>query len=121
MSEPYHGPAGKWQCGVAELNNDDRDGFIEWWNDNCAQQSIIDYGFETRSQNIAYHAWKACHEMGEIVPDGWKIVPLVPTVKMVDATFNDAEIMRSMSHNARNKHIYRTMLAASPQPPKEQK
>ena len=48
----------------------------------------------------------------QAVPEGWKLVPVVPTPQMVDATFND--VLEGMSHNKRNKHIYATMIAAAP-------
>lgn len=52
------------------------------------------------------------------VPKGFKLVPLEPTPKMIDATFNDPEELsrHPESHNKRNGRIYRAMLAAAPQP-----
>ncbi|MFM9434542.1 hypothetical protein ACFDR9_001601 [Janthinobacterium sp. CG_23.3] len=47
-----------------------------------------------------------------VILPGYALVPLEPTPKMVDATFTDD--LRSHSHNKRNKHIYRAMLAAAP-------
>ena len=48
------------------------------------------------------------------IQEGWALVPVEPTPKMVDATFNEA--IEGLSHNRRNKHIYRAMLAAAPSP-----
>lgn len=42
----------------------------------------------------------------------WKLVPIEPTPKMVDATFNDD--LSALSHNKRNKHIYCAMIKAAP-------
>jgi hypothetical protein len=33
--------------------------FEQWWNDKCANMPILDYGYETIAQDIAYHAFKA--------------------------------------------------------------
>lgn len=49
-----------------------------------------------------------------VVPEGWKLVPVKPTPKMVDSTWGDN--VAGMSHNAMNKKIYGAMLAAAPQP-----
>lgn len=43
-----------------------------------------------------------------------KVVPIEPSPKMVDATFNDD--LSRMSHNERNKHIYGVMIAAAAPP-----
>jgi hypothetical protein len=53
------------------------------------------------------------------IPEGWRLVPVEPTPKMVDATWNDPiELVGGCeSHNTRNKRIYRAMLSASPQAP----
>lgn len=55
------------------------------------------------------------------LPDGWVAVPVEPTPKMVDATFNDAIETNgaSESHNRRNKRIYKAMLQAAPSCEKE--
>lgn len=47
------------------------------------------------------------------IPEGWKLVPIEPTPKMVDATWNDDELIKNMSHNRRNKHIYKAMINAT--------
>lgn len=50
--------------------------------------------------------------------DTHKVVPIEPSPKMVDATFNDDLSM--MSHNKRNKHIYGAMIAAAPPYPADE-
>jgi NTP pyrophosphatase (non-canonical NTP hydrolase) len=48
------------------------------------------------------------------VPEGYQLVPIKPTPKMVDATFNDPqERGGSESHNARNKRVYAAMLTVA--------
>lgn len=49
------------------------------------------------------------------IPEGHVIVPIEPTPKMVDATFNHPQERdgKPESHNARNRRIYRAMLAAA--------
>ncbi|MBD9476458.1 hypothetical protein IB268_26340 [Achromobacter sp. ACM01] len=57
--------------------------------------------------------------MTTTLPAGWKLVPIEPTPKMVDATWNDP-IDRDggiESQNTRNRRIYAAMLAAAPTPP----
>ena len=74
------------------------------------------------------HAKDAIHDalteasaVGEAaVPEGFVLVPVKPTPKMVDATFNHVHLS-SESHNARNKRIYAAMIAAAPSPAKESK
>lgn len=47
-------------------------------------------------------------------PDGWVLVPVKPTPKMVDSTFNHD--ISELSHNSRNKHIWAAMIVAAPEP-----
>ncbi len=53
----------------------------------------------------------------------YKLVPIEPTPKMIDATFNHTQERDGLpeSHNTRNKRIWRAMLAAAPTTPKETK
>ena len=46
------------------------------------------------------------------VPDGWKLVPIEPTPKMIDATWN--EDINVVESHRRNRRIYAAMLAAAP-------
>ena len=54
-------------------------------------------------------------------PEGWVLVPIEPTPKMIDATFNHTQERDGLpeSHNTRNKRIWRAMLSAAPTTPKE--
>lgn len=49
------------------------------------------------------------------IPAGYALVPVEPTPKMVDATW-DEPLGANESHNARNKRIYKAMIAAAPKP-----
>lgn len=49
------------------------------------------------------------------IPDGYALVPVEPTPKMVDATW-DEPLGANESHNVRNKRIYKAMIAAAPKP-----
>ena len=53
------------------------------------------------------------------VPDGWKLVPVEPTPKMIDATwYHEIDMSCGIeSQGARNKRIYEAMLAAAPAAP----
>ena len=53
------------------------------------------------------------------VPDGWKLVPVEPTPKMIDATwYHEIDMSCGIeSQGARNKRIYEAMLAAAPEAP----
>lgn len=57
-------------------------------------------------------------ESAQGVPDGWRMVPVEPTPKMVDATWHDQVDVRGIieSHNTRNRRIYCAMIEAAPQP-----
>jgi hypothetical protein len=48
------------------------------------------------------------------VPEGWKLVPMEPTLEMVEATWEDDAVMKADGYNAIRKAMYRAMLAASP-------
>ena len=56
---------------------------------------------------------------GQGVPDGWKLVPVEPTPKMIDATwYHEIDMSCGIeSQGASNKRIYEAMLAAAPAAP----
>jgi hypothetical protein len=69
------------------------------------------------SREVMWEAWQAARA-NPVAPDGWQLVPVEPTPKMVDATW-DHPIDKNggiESQNARNVRIYRAMLAAAPAP-----
>lgn len=45
--------------------------------------------------------------------DGFVCVPVEPTPKMIDATWNYDDEIQGMSHNTRNKFIYEAMIQAA--------
>ncbi|EFF82148.1 hypothetical protein HMP0015_2430 [Acinetobacter haemolyticus ATCC 19194] len=49
----------------------------------------------------------------ENVRDDYVVVPLAPTPKMIDSTWNDQDKIETMSHNARNEFIYKKMIYAA--------
>lgn len=94
-----------------------RDEFAEWWNDNCADQPIFDYGFETIGQDISYHAWQAA--LQSQAPEGWKLVPVEPTQSMLtSALFATPSV--TGEHYKLLRDAYAAMLAAAPTQPQQQ-
>ena len=55
-----------------------------------------------------------------VVPEGWKLVPVVPTTEMVEAYFAGKMEAQSCTHQQRARERvardYRAMLAAAPKP-----
>ncbi len=45
--------------------------------------------------------------------DGCVVVPVEPTPKMIDSTWDDQDEIDTMSHNTRNEFIYKKMIAAA--------
>jgi hypothetical protein len=50
-----------------------RDLFEQWWNDECADKPFVDYGYQTLTQDIAYHAFKAALQSQVSNTDGWVV------------------------------------------------
>jgi hypothetical protein len=46
--------------------------FEQWWNDKCANMPILDYGYQTLTQDIAFHAFKAALRSQVSNTDGWE-------------------------------------------------
>lgn len=68
------------------------------------------------------HFWKACPDCKAApagVLDGWKLVPVKPTVDMVDAALEVHEPLEGEEINFRNefRRTYRAMLSAAPAAP----
>jgi hypothetical protein len=87
--------------------------FEQWWNDNCADKPIVDYGYQTLTQDIAYHAFKAALQSQVSNTDGWVMVPVEPTPDMLDAWSG----MDIEWHG--KKQCYENMLSAAPQAPQQ--
>ena len=51
--------------------------------------------------------------LSSTIPEGYVLVPIEPTPKMVDSTWNEGVRYPAESHNTRNKRIYRAMIAAA--------
>lgn len=77
---------------------------------------ITNEAFEDDGENYVYDEvkfmWDCWIERAkaQAVPEGFVVVPKEPTPKMIDATWDyDGEI-QEMSHNTRNKFIYKAMI-----------
>jgi chorismate mutase len=81
--------------------------FEQWWNDNCADKPIVDYGYQTLTQDIAYHAFKAALQSQVSNTDGWVMVPVEPTQEMIDAGIEE------MIRIDAPEPIYKAMLSAA--------
>lgn len=44
------------------------------------------------------------------IPDGFVVVPVEPTPKMIDSTWDDQDEIETMSHNSRTEFIYKKMI-----------
>ena len=95
-------------------NSRRRQGNDEYSPESGVRRYSAQYGRDADETRAAIES-----ALREQVPEGWKLVPVEPTPKMVDATWNDPiELVGGCeSHNTRNKRIYRAMLSASPQAP----
>lgn len=100
----------------------------------CAHCSGVANSKDTREWKNPYSCWIECGYCGArsavwgshlqaaqswntraaaAVPEGFVVVPVVPTPKMIDATWDHDDDIQSMSSNARNALIYRAMIEAA--------
>lgn len=73
-----------------------------------------DINFSDCNTDYAWEAWQAAltqPKAGDVVPDGWKLVPIEPTEKMVGAGI--------MAYQGKCEDSYAAMLDAAPQPPEQ--
>lgn len=99
-------------------------GLSEEQTDRIARNYFSEQWAVQHAKDAIHDALIEASAVGEAaVPEGFAIVPVKPTPKMVDATFNHSqEKFGSVeSHNTRNKRIYAAMIAAAPSPAKESK
>ena len=68
-------------------------------------QAHYEYSLKEQPQPIIIAADMLRVAAGELV-----LVPVDPTPKMIDATWDHDEEIQSMSHNARNEFIYKKMI-----------
>ena len=73
----------------------------------AAAQRHYEYSSKEQPQPIISAADMLRVATGELV-----LVPVDPTPKMIDATWDHDEEIQSMSHNARNEFIYKKMIEA---------
>lgn len=62
---------------------------------------------------MGWQMWQAAKT--QAVPEGFVLVPMQPTPRMIDATWNCDEEIQNMSHNSRNEFIYKAMIEAQEQ------
>ena len=62
------------------------------------------------SINLSWRMWQAAkaHEAEKL--KGCVVVPVEPTPKMIDSTWDDQDEIETMSHNSRNEFIYKKMI-----------
>lgn len=72
-----------------------------------AAQAHYEYSLKEQPQPIVSPADLVRIAAGELI-----LVPVDPTPKMIDATWDHDEEIQSMSHNARNEFIYKKMIEA---------
>jgi hypothetical protein len=91
-------------ASTAASGGDDSPRDISWWARRLKEQEAI-------TDHLADQLKSAAPAM----PEGFVMVPRVPTPKMIDATFNDAIETSGQpeSHNTRNHRIYAAMIAAA--------
>ena len=73
----------------------------------AAAQRHYQYSLEEQPKPIVSPADLVRIAAGELI-----LVPVDPTPKMIDATWDHDEEIQSMSHNARNEFIYKKMIEA---------
>lgn len=54
--------------------------------------------------------WKRAVNLMQKKLEGCVVVPVEPTPKMIDSTWDDQEKIETMSHNSRNEFIYKKMI-----------
>lgn len=90
---------------------------------NCLPSTYVDGNAHVYKQAEKYAAIATAAPVAQLSkpPEGWVLVPIEPTPKMIDATFNHTQERDGLpeSHNTRNKRIWRAMLSAAPTTPKE--
>lgn len=72
--------------------------------------TLLGKSFVMGSTNQAFKAWQAAkvHEAEKL--KGKAVVPVEPTPKMIDSTWDDQDEIETMSHNSRNEFIYKKMI-----------
>jgi len=67
--------------------------------------------YVSSKSQMGWQMWQAA----QAVPEGFVLVPMQPTPRMIDATWNCDEEIQNMSHNSRNEFIYKAMIEAQEQ------
>jgi hypothetical protein len=97
--------------------------FEQWWNDKCANMPILDYGYETMAQDIAFHAFKAALQ-SQSNTDGWvtdeQIDRILSTVQPGGSQARDWFLPHEHPKGLENvRNVVRSMLSAAPKAPQQ--
>jgi hypothetical protein len=105
------------------MNTKTQEAFEKWYLQEKGEKPSFNRDHEGSSRwdsdkSIAESAWVACSQEAQQESVGkFKLVPIEPTPKMVDATWNHPiEKGGVESHNRRNKRIYKAMIEAYTHP-----
>lgn len=98
----------------------EREAFESWWEGfHNGRQIACDYVEEDNSYSVGYAnaQWVAWQAKAQAVPEGFVVVPKVPTQKMLDATINvpiPAVYVDSISgqHKLKVAAYYKAMIVA---------
>ena len=101
-----------------ELINTNATAYDSWLSANmCSLRKAIEHLEEPNTNDIievtGRMIWQAA--TAQAVPEGFVLVPMQPTPRMIDATWNCDEEIQNMSHNSRNEFIYKAMIEAQEQ------
>ena len=82
-------------------------------------QSVVTYNRARIARLRAYLA-REQQATAPSVPEGWKLVPVVPTSEMIEAAVDHFFAEARPQHRVNSHHIYAAMLAAATQPKEKQ-
>lgn len=83
----------------------EREAFLEHWRENN-----LPYDGDDADEEMCFEYWQAAkaHEAKKL--EGCVVVPVEPTPKMIDSTWDYQDEIDNMSHNSRNAFIYKNMI-----------
>lgn len=103
---------------------EDAEAALQWARDTDAARrpigSLTKHGLALGEMLVTEHDWPALtaapSAQRQQMPEGWQLVPKVPTPQMERAAFDELELLGTPTENGtsmRNR-VYRAMLAAAP-------
>lgn len=84
---------------VAEILNEEKSHF---------NGDFYNLPFNSCAESFINGAWYGFQEAKKL--EGCVVVPVEPTPKMIDSTWDDQDEIETMSHNSRNEFIYKKMI-----------